>query len=175
MNANNASDASSSVPVKEFLYSRTYDAPRELVFKAWTDSECLAHWWGPKGLEWIGCTMDLRPGGAFHYGLKAHNGFEMWGKFVYREVVAPERLVYVVSFCDRQGRITRHPMSETWPREVLSEMEFIEHGGRTLIESRSAPINATEAECRTFEEGFDSMKRGFTGTMDQLAEYLSRG
>ena len=161
-------------PTNEFHFARTYEAPRDLVWKAWTEPDRLAKWWGPKGLDWIGCTQDLRPGGVFHYGLKAANGFEMWGKFVYREIVPQERLVYVVSFSDRDGGMTRHPMSATWPLEVLSTMTFTEHDGRTTIESRGIPINASEEECKTFEAGFDSMKKGFTGTLDQLAEYLAK-
>jgi len=174
MTANNTNVPAGACAVKEFHFSRTYDAPRELVFKAWTEPDRLAKWWGPKGLEWVGCTQDLRPGGTFHYHLKAANGFEMWGKFVYREIVPPERLVYVVSFSDKDCGITRHPMSATWPLEVLSTMTFTEHDGKTTIDSRGIPINATEEECRTFEEGFDSMKKGFTGTLDQLAEYLAK-
>ncbi|MBX7255244.1 MAG: SRPBCC domain-containing protein [Candidatus Hydrogenedentes bacterium] len=159
---------------KVFQHSRVYEAPRELVFKAWTDPDCLSKWWGPKGMQWIGCTMDLRPGGTFLYGLKAPNGFEMWGKFVYREVTVPERLVYVVSFCDKNGAILRHPLSETWPLEVLSTLAFTEQDGKTITDSTGIPINATKEECETFEGGFDSMRKGFTGTLDQLAEFLSR-
>src|SRR5579862_7545096 len=103
-----------------FVITRVFDAPRELVWQVWTDPKHLTNWWGPKGLTMTACKVDLRPGGLFHYGMKTPDGHEMWGKFVYRQIIPPERLVLVVSFSDEQGGITRHPMSATWPLEVLN-------------------------------------------------------
>ena len=60
-----------------------FDAPRELVWKCFTDPERMKHWWGPKGFKVIASKMDLRPGGTYHYGMKAPDGMPMWGKFVY--------------------------------------------------------------------------------------------
>ncbi len=80
---------------KEFVITRTFDAPRDLVFKAWTEAERLAQWWGPKGCNITVSKLELRPGGTFLYSMKMSNGPAMWGKFVYREIVAPERLVFV--------------------------------------------------------------------------------
>ena len=57
---------------------RTFDAPRETVWRAWTELERLARWWGPKGFEMLSTKLDLRPGGMFHYGMRAPNGHEMW-------------------------------------------------------------------------------------------------
>lgn len=111
-------------------------------------------------------TLDLRPGGVFHYGLRSPNGHDMWGKFVYREIVAPERTVFVVSFADENGGATRHPMSPTWPLEVLNTMKLFEHDGKTTITMRGVPVNATEEDRKTFEAGFDSMQQGFKGTLD---------
>ena len=79
--------------VKPFVISREFDAPRERVWKAWTDVEQLKQWFSPKGFTVIAAKMDLRPGGSYHYGMRAPNGQEMWGKWVFREVKAPERLV----------------------------------------------------------------------------------
>ena len=90
------------------VIGRVFDAPRELVFKAWTDPADLKRWWGPKGFTWVGCKTDLRPGGLFHYCMRSPHGHEMWGKFVYREIVAPEQLIFVNSFSDQDGRTTRH-------------------------------------------------------------------
>jgi uncharacterized protein YndB with AHSA1/START domain len=157
---------------EEFVITRTFDAPRELVWQAWTDPERLMRWWGPKGLTMLSCKVDLRPGGLFHYGMRTPDGHEMWGKFVYREIVPPERLVLVVSFSDAQGGITRHPMSSTWPLEVLNTMTLTESGGKTTLTLQSVPVNATGEERRTFKDGHRSMQQGFKGTLDQLAEYL---
>ena len=74
---------------QEFVISRVFEAPRDLVFKAFTDPEKLKHWWGPKGFTVVKSQMDLRVGGIYHYCLRAPDGALIWGKFVYREIVAP--------------------------------------------------------------------------------------
>ena len=116
--------------------------------------------------------LDLQPGGIFIYYIRTPDGHEIYGRFVFREITPPERLVYVVSFSDPQGGVTRHPMSETWPLEMLNTLTFEENNGKTTLTLRGAAINATEAERQTFEGGFDSMRQGFGGTMDQLETYL---
>lgn len=160
---------------REFLLSRTFDAPRTLVFKAWTEAERLAKWWGPKGFTMLACKLDLRPGGVFHYGMKAPNGGEMWGKWVFRDVTPPERLVFVASFADAQGNTTRAPFSADWPLEVLSTVTFTERAGKTTLTMRAMPVNVTEAERALFASMHASMTGGWTGTLDQLAAFLSQG
>jgi uncharacterized protein YndB with AHSA1/START domain len=159
--------------VNEFLYTRTFDAPRELVWKAFTESERLAQWWGPKGFTMVSCKVDLRVGGVFHYCMKTPDGHEMWGKWIYKELVPPEKMVNVVSFSDAQGNITRHPMSATWPLEVQNTMILVEHDGKTTMTLTGYPINMTEEERKTFEDGRGSMKQGFDLTLDQLEAYLA--
>src|SRR5258708_172951 len=104
----------------EFVLTRVFDAPRHLVFKAWTESDRLAKWWGPAGFTMLISKLEFRPGGVFHYCMRSPDGHEMWGKFVYREITPPERLVFVNSFADEAGNPVRHPLSATWPLEVLS-------------------------------------------------------
>src|SRR4051812_28782046 len=117
----------------EFKITRVLDAPRELVWKAHTEADRLMQWWGPKGLKMIAGELDLRPGGIFHYGMETPDGQQMWGKFVYREIVPQEKLVFVVSFSDANGGITRHPMSDTWPLEILNILTFEEQDGQTTL------------------------------------------
>jgi uncharacterized protein YndB with AHSA1/START domain len=120
------------------------------------------------------CKVDLRPGGLFHYGMKTPDGHEMWGKFVYREIVPPEKLVFVVSFSDPQGGTTRHPMAPTWPLEMLNTVTFTqETDGITKVVLRAVPVNASAEERKVFKEGHKSMQQGFTGTLDQLTAYLA--
>jgi uncharacterized protein YndB with AHSA1/START domain len=156
-----------------FTITRALDAPRPLVWQAWTEPDRLKRWWGPKGFIVRHCTLDLRPGGVFHYGLVTPNGQEMWGKFVYREIVAPERLVFVSSFSDGDGKTMRSPFSESWPLEVLASLTFSEDRGRTMLALHSVPVNATQAEQDTFAVWHGSMQQGWTGTLDQLAGHLS--
>ena len=157
---------------RQFVITRDFDAPRELVWKAWTEPERMAQWWGPKGFTMLTSKMDLRLGGIYQYGMRSPEGFEMWGKFTYREIVAPERLVFVDSFSDEEGGVTRHPLSPTWPLEVLNTLTLTEHDGVTTLTLQVGPVNATDEERLTFEAGFESMQKGFTGTLDQLSEYL---
>jgi uncharacterized protein YndB with AHSA1/START domain len=157
-----------------FVISRVLDAPRDKVWKAWTEVERLKQWWGPKGFTVSHCTVDLRPGGLMHYCLRSPDGHDMWGRFVYREIAKPERLVWVDSFSDEKGGVTRHPMSPGWPREMLTTVSFAEQKGATRVTVQWIPIDATEEERRTFDAGRDSMQQGWTGTFEQLEQYLAR-
>jgi uncharacterized protein YndB with AHSA1/START domain len=158
---------------REFVITRELNAPRELVWKAWTECERLMQWFGPKGFTMPIAKMDFRLGGSFHYCLRSVDGKTMWGKFVYREIVAPERIVLVNSFSDEKGGLTRHPMSPTWPPEMLSTTAFTELEGRTTITIKWSPLNPTESERKTFDSAHAGMQQGWTGTLDQLADYLA--
>ncbi|CAN5316282.1 hypothetical protein BH10PSE11_BH10PSE11_30380 [soil metagenome] len=158
---------------KEFVIERVFDAPRDLVWKVFTERDHLMNWWGPKGFKMIAGELDLKPGGSFHYGMRAPDGSEMWGIWVFREIVKPERLVFTSSFSDKDGGLTRHPMAPTWPIRMLGTMTLTDQGGKTLLVNRVVALNATDDERTTFEGGFESMKQGFGGTWDQLAAYLA--
>jgi uncharacterized protein YndB with AHSA1/START domain len=166
---NNPTDTNT---IRPFVISRTFDVPRERMWKAWTEREQLMRWFGPKGFKMTTAKLDLRPGGIFHYCLRSPDGKEMWGKFIYREIAAPERIVLISSFSDEAGGITRHPMSPTWPREMLSTFTLEEPGGKTTVRIEWIPLNPTEEERKTFEGTYEGMKQGWGGTLDQLADYL---
>jgi uncharacterized protein YndB with AHSA1/START domain len=160
-----------------FVISRVLKAPRDLVWKAWTERDRLMQWFGPKGFTMRVATLDLRPGGMFHYCLVTPDGKDMWGKFVYREITPQDRIVMVNSFSDEKGGLTRHPISPSWPREMLSTTTFAPHaglGGGTVVTVSWEPINATEEEMRTFETNRQGMNQGWTGTFEQLEDYLAK-
>jgi uncharacterized protein YndB with AHSA1/START domain len=144
------------------------------VWKAFTDPERMQHWWGPKGFKVIASKMDLRPGGTYHYGMKATDGSAMWGKFTYREIDPPKRPVFVNSFSDDAGGTTRHPLHSTWPQEMLSTFTFEDLGDKTQFMVRWAAYEATEDERKTFDPSHDSMRQGWGRTMNQLAAYLAQ-
>jgi uncharacterized protein YndB with AHSA1/START domain len=163
-----------AVESKDFVISRDFDAARDLLWKAFTQPEHMRQWWGPKGFKVIASKMDLRVGGTYHYGLESPDGKPMWGKFVYREITPPERLVFISSFSDENAGVTRHPMAPNWPLEMLSTFTFEEQpGGKTKFTVRWTPYNATEEETKVFEAGRDGMTQGWSGTMEQLAAYLA--
>jgi uncharacterized protein YndB with AHSA1/START domain len=171
MTATSGSNTKSSAP-RPFILARTFDAPRELVWKAWSERRRLMAWFGQQGFTMPAAKMDFRPGGSFHYCMESPDGQEMWGKFVYREIVAPEKIVLINSFSDEDAGITRHPMSGTWPLEMLSTFTLSDENDRTTATVHWVPWNATEAECKTFDAAHDGMKQGWNGTFDQLAVYL---
>jgi uncharacterized protein YndB with AHSA1/START domain len=164
---------SATVAQKPFVISRTFNAPRETVFDAFTRPEEMKKWWGPKGFTVISSKMDLRPGGFYHYGMRGPDGSPMWGKFVYREIVRPERIVFVNSFSDEAGGVTRHPMAMDWPLRMLTTFTFEDlGGGKTKLTTTSVAFEATAAEEAVFTANHDSMTQGWTGTLDQLEAYL---
>ena len=157
-----------------FVISRVFDAPRERVWQAWTVPERLRQWFSPKGFTVIAAKMDLRAGGTYHYGMRMQDGKEMWGKWLIREVTPPERLVFVNTFSDAKGGLTRHPFAPDWPQQMLSTITFAEQGGRTTLAIRWEPIDASEAELKTFDNGRESMKQGWGGTFENFTAYLAR-
>lgn len=158
----------------EFSISRTFDAPRDRVWSAWSQADHLAHWWGPKGTTIRVAKLDFKPNGVFHYAMGLPTGSEMWGLFQYREITPSTAFVFINSFSDADGNITRAPFSPTWPLEVLNHVTFDEHDGKTTVTLRGGPIHANSDELQTFKMGHASMTMGFTGTMDQLAAYLAK-
>ena len=165
---------STNIAQKPFVIVRTFNAPREVVFDCFTKPDEMKKWWGPKGFTVIVSKMDLRVGGTYHYGMNGPDGTPMWGKFVYREIVRPERIVFVNSFSDENGGVTRHPMALDWPLEMLTTFTFEDVGGKTKLTTTSVALNASDAERATFSANHNSMTQGWTGTLDQLEAHLAK-
>ena len=156
-----------------FIISRIFDAPRQLVWDACTKPEHLQNWFSPKGFTGRVAKMDFRPGGMYLYCLKSPEGHEMWGKALYREITAPERLVYINAFSDAQGGTTRHPLSPTWPLEMLTTFTFTEKDGKTTLTIKWELTDTVTVEERTtFDNAHAGMTQGWTGSLDNLTEYL---
>jgi len=151
---------------------KTFDAPLALIWQALTEEERLVKWWGPAGMKMNIASLDLHPEGMFHYSMQAGDGPLMWGKFVYREIHAPDRLVFVNSFSDEAGGITRHPLSPTWPLEVLNTWTLIENGAQTTLKLVAIPINASPEEMSTFNQWHGAVRAGSELTFNQLNAYL---
>ena len=161
----------------ELVIERTFDAPRALVWQAWTEPERLALWWGPRGCTIRIKKLELRDGGVFHYAMVFSDKNEMWGRFVFRDIAAPERLVFVNSFSDPEGGVTRAPfpqLRDLWPLEVLTDVGFAEVDGKTRMTLRARPINATAAERRAFTGMHASMQGGYGASFDALDTLLAK-
>jgi len=146
---------------REFVITREFDAPRELVFKAWTDPKHLAQWWGPRGFTNPVCEWNAQPGNAIHVVMRAPNGtdYPMGGEF--REIVAPERLVFTSGALDERGNFLF---------EFLHAVAFVERSGKTVLTIRSRVIKTT-AGANKYIGGFEA---GMTQSLERLAEHLAQ-
>src|SRR5438874_1750039 len=140
MSVNNESTSTATKAADlEFIFTRIFDASRELVFKAWTDPELLQHWWGPKDFTNPVCELDLRPGGGIRIHMRSPDGtiYPMTG--VYREIVEPERLVFTSAALDEKG----DPMFE-----VLNVVTLSEQGAKTKLTIRASVLKTTAQAAR---------------------------
>ncbi|MEO8540352.1 MAG: SRPBCC domain-containing protein [bacterium] len=112
----------------ELEFQRRFEAPRELVWAAFSDAAHLARWWGPAGCTADPCTVDFRPGGVWHYCLRFGEGQEAWGRAVYQEIDPIERFVYVETRSDSAATAI--------PPRMVVEMNFSDEAGATLLHSR---------------------------------------
>jgi uncharacterized protein YndB with AHSA1/START domain len=117
-----------ALTVREIVITRVFDAPRELVFKAWTDPKRLAQWWGPKGFTNPVCEVDARVGGAWHMVMRAPDGNEYPSGGTYREIVEPERLVFTNNAVDKDGKAII---------EGLTIVTFAQDGAKTKLTLRT--------------------------------------
>ena len=144
----------------ELVLTRVFDAPRKLVFKAWTDPKIVAQWWGPHRFTNPVCELDARPGGAIRIHMRGPDGtvYPMTG--TYQEIVEPERIVFTSAALDAAG----NPMFE-----LLTTVTFAEEGGKTKQILRTRVIKST-AEAAPYLAG---MEAGWTQSLDRLTAYLA--
>lgn len=156
----------------KFVISRTVEASLDRVWEAWTEPEQMAAWWGPKGFKVDVKKLDLKPGGLFHYVMHSQ-GQEMWGRMLFREVVPKTRLVFINSFSDPDGGVTRHPLAADWPLLMHTTIDFSGENGKTTVTVTWVPYEASDLECTTFDNARESMTGGWTGTFDKLEKHLA--
>lgn len=148
----------------ELIVTRTFDAPRGLVFSAYSSCEHLKHWWGPRSWPMAECSIDFRVGGVWHYCLRGPNaGDESWGKATYDEIDEPQLIAYTDAFADAEGTV-----NDAMPT-TKSRVEFVEIDGRTQL-----TIRAQYATPDALREVLDmGMVEGLTETLDRLAEHVT--
>lgn len=150
---------------------RKLNASKEAVFNAFADAKALAQWWGPVGSTISVVDLDFRSGGRFHYQMQS-GGQTMWGLFVYRSIQRPSLIEFVSSFSDETGAVRESPFPMDFPLEILNRLTLEEAGGITTLTFTGHPVNATEAQEATYRAITPNMEEGFSGTFNQLAQYL---
>jgi len=159
---------------RDFVITRVFDAPAALVWKCFTEPERMKEWFGPKGSVVVSAIMDLRVGGTYHGAMRGPDGKVMWAKFIYREIVPPQRLVWEHSFSDEAGGLTRHPLSPTWPLWLLTTVTLADApGGKTALTLMWSPLDPSPQEQITFDAAHDGMRSGWGGSFERLDAYLA--
>ncbi len=129
---------------QELVITRIFDAPREMVWKAWTDPEHMKRWWGPKVFTAPACKIDLRVGGKYLFCMRSPDGRDFWSTGSYREISEPSRLVYTDCFADEKGNVvpaSYYGMPGDWPLEKLVTVTLEElAGNKTKMTLRHAGI-----------------------------------
>jgi uncharacterized protein YndB with AHSA1/START domain len=154
---------------RELVITRIFDAPRELVWKAWTEPERMQRWWGPENFTAPVCKIDLRVGGVYHFCMRSPEGQDFWSTGVYREIVEPARLVCTDSFADEQGNVvpaSHYGMPGDWPLELLVTVTFEDEGGKTKMTLRQTGIPSGQMSEMT--------EAGWNGSFDKLAAELAQ-
>lgn len=142
---------------REIVMTRVFNAPRRLVFDAWTRPELFVRWFGPRGWTVPLCEIDLRPGGSYRYVLRGPDGAEMGMRGVYREIVRPDRLVTTEVFDD-------------WPdNESVITALLTEQDGKTTW-TATVVYPSKEVRDAVIQSG---MERGAAESLDRLSELLA--
>ena len=150
---------------------RTFDAPRALVWKTWTEPELLSRWYGP-GVETVIHTLDVTPGGLWLNEMR-WSGKSNYQRVEYTEVVEPERLVWLHSMADSDWNVIANPMMPDWPRVLLTTVTFDETGGQTNMRLTWVPHEASDAEVACFAAAIDGLDKGWGAGMELLAALLA--
>ena len=159
-----------------FEIERSFPVSQARLFKACTNVDDMMQWFAAPGMKVIKASQDFRAGGTYHYGTASPQGQEMWGMVKYKEITPNSRLVYLQSFSDKDGNITTHPMAPTWPREMVTVMEFIPEGPKqTKLKISWIYSGIDDAEAATFHAAHEGMTGGWTGSLDTLQTYLAKG
>lgn len=149
---------------QELIITRVFDAPRKLVWRAWTDAEQFKQWWGPKAYSCPACRIDFRVGGKYLACMRSPEGQNFWSTGVYREIIPMERIVFTDSFADEKGNVvpgTHYGLpTDGWPLEFTVTLTFKEAGGKTTMTLHKAGIpkgRMSEMEMLGWNESFDKL------------------
>ncbi|MBD2340982.1 SRPBCC domain-containing protein [Calothrix sp. FACHB-156] len=159
-------DSTSTQSEREIIITRIFNAPRELVFQAWTDPKHIVQWWGPKGFTTRVTELDLRPGGQSRYVMVGPDGTEYPVKGVFSEIVPPERIVSSDEFDEGFEKVINGDL----PQGIVMTVMFEDLDGKTKLTLQIR--HATESDRRKHEEM--GVVAGWNSTFDCLDEFLAK-
>ena len=157
-----------------FFINRTFNAPKKLIFEAWTKPEHFSKWMGPTGASMDLIKADVKEGGSLQYSMKNADGSSMYGMIHYKTILPYDLLVYSQNFCDENGKLCKPPFAPTWPDSMLTTIIFADEGeNQTRVTLKwVANKEATTTEKETFHQAKAGMTGGWTGSFDKLEDYL---
>jgi uncharacterized protein YndB with AHSA1/START domain len=161
------SNLAKKIVEQELVITRVFDAPRELLWKAWTEPERFMRWWGPKHFTSPVCKIDLRVGGKYLNCMRSPEGQDFWSTGVYKEIVPMQRLVFTDSFADEKGNVapaSHYGLTGDWPLELLVTVTFEEKKGKTTMTLRHEGVPSGTMS--------DNTEAGWNESFDKLAESL---
>lgn len=147
----------------DLVITRTFDVPRELVWKAWTNPALFKLWWGPKGYHCPYCDIDLKEGGTYLNCMKSPEGQKYWSTGTYTEIKPLEKLVFTDSFADEKGNVVSpgyYNIREDFPIEMQLTMSLAGADGKTTMVLHHAgfPDEELKAQAREgWNQSFDKM------------------
>jgi uncharacterized protein YndB with AHSA1/START domain len=158
----------------ELVLTRRFDAPRQLVFEAWTVAEHFRRWFGPDAATVTDVTLDARPGGVIAFRHEFEGGATLFVRGRFDEVVAPERIGFTVGFTDADGRPGRHPLLPDWPQRasIVTTVVLEEDGGRTALTVRQRVIPDDAAGTAAVAAERRAARDGWTEVLDRLSAVL---
>ncbi|MGB7157310.1 MAG: SRPBCC domain-containing protein [Tepidisphaeraceae bacterium] len=139
------------------VITRTFDAPRALVFKAWTHPERLARWWGPKDFTLPYCEVEFAVGGGYRFCMRAPDGADHWVWGTYQEIDEPQRLAFTWHREDAEGNLTN---------ESLVTVTLAEHDGKTTLTLHQAVFKTVDDR--------DAHRGGWTECLERLGAYVAK-
>jgi uncharacterized protein YndB with AHSA1/START domain len=151
----------------ELVITRIFDAPREFVWKVWTEPKYVMRWWGPMGYTCPVAKIDLRVGGKYLSAMRSPDGKDFWSTGVYHEIVPRERIVATDNFADEKGNIVPasfYGMTGDWPKELLVTVTFEDQKGKTKFTLKHEGLPPGMM--------IDMTRAGWSGSFDKLAEVL---
>jgi uncharacterized protein YndB with AHSA1/START domain len=161
------SDKTATGTAQDLVITRAFAAPRELVWRAWSEPEHFKAWFGPKGYTIPSCDIDFRVGGRLLFAMRGPDGQDIWCTGTYLEIEPMERIVFSDSFADEQGNIvpaSHYGMNGDIPLEMMVTVTFEEAAGKTIMTMRHAGLPTPDAE---------GANEGWSQSFNKLAAHLA--